>query len=540
MKNAFIPISIILAVAILAGCSRIDDDPDASSAASSTVSSEVTSGETSQPSDEIPPKEFIITKQSFVRKYEAEKGSFNGTAKDKDGNELQNTDDDGYVSLKIGQHLSQVATVTSSQFYRVVISARSNEGAHIRLQVGDPVEGGYVIPKNGGTESGGDEFQLYEIDNLYMSVGMNTINLTVENGSADIDCVVIENSEPVGREMYRTGNACVAQTASVRTAMLMRTLADNYGNVSFTAQNVSCGTNAEINAVYEETQRYPAIRGSELALALKDDEHSAQVVKNDLALAKEWDQKGGICAYTWHWYSPNAIRGTAVKDFDLAPALENKEAEELGMLDNDGIQLQLDAELLTQDAAEILYDLDKLAVSLKTLDDANVPVLFSPIPDGDTGLFWWGSDAESYKTLWQLAFVRLCKYNGLKNLIFVWNNSDFDFYPGDAYVDIIGQSFYEKSNSSFAGRFKALASDSATGRKMLAITACDTLTSIDFMNRDNAMWLWVAPDSGEYTIDRSGKLSEKYTKKSTLKNAYNNEKCITLDELAELGWSKDS
>ena len=538
MKKALKPISIILALSILVGCSRIDDDPDASSAASSTVSSD-TSGENSQPANEIPPKEFVIVRQSFVKKFEAEKGTFNGTARDKDGNELQNPDDDGYVSLKIGQHLSHVVTVTTSQFYRVVISVRSSEGAHIKLRIGDLVEGGYVVPKTDNTESG-DEFELYEIDDLYMSVGMNTINLTVENGSAEIDCIVIENSDPVGGEMYKTGNACVAETASVRTAMLMQTLADNYGNVSFTAQNVSCGTNAEIDAVYEETKRYPAIRSSELALALKDDEHSAEVVKNDFDLAKEWDQNGGICAYTWHWYSPNPIRGTAVKDFDLSPALADKEAEELGMLDNDAIQLQLDNDLLTQDAAELLYDLDKLAVSLKTLDDANVPILFSPIPDGDTGLFWWGSDAESYKTLWQLIFVRLCKYNGLKNLIWVWNNSDFDFYPGDTYVDIIGQSFYEKSTSSFAGRFKALASDSATGRKMLAITACDTLTNIDFMNRDNAMWIWVAPDSGEYTIDRTGKLSEKYTKKSALRNAYNNEKCITLDELAELGWSKDS
>lgn len=523
---------------MLVGCSRIDDDPDATSAPSSSVSSD-TSEDTSQPSDEISPKEFTIVRQSFVKKFEAEKGTFNGTAKDKKGNELENSDNDGYVSLKIGQHLSQVATVTTSQFYRVVISARSSEGAHIKLRIGDLVEGGYVIPKSDNMESGG-KFELYEIDNLYMSVGMNTINFTVENGSAEIDCIVIENSDPVGGEMYKTGNACVAETASVRTAMLMRTLADNYGNVSFTAQNVSCGTNAEIDAVYEETKRYPAIRSSELALALKDDEHSAEVVKNDLDLAKEWDQNGGICAYTWHWYSPNPIRGTAVKDFDLGPALEGKDAEELGMLDNDAIQLQLDNELLTQDAAELLYDLDKLAVSLKTLDDANIPILFSPIPDGDTGLFWWGSDAESYKTLWQLAFVRLCKYNGLKNLIWVWNNSDFDFYPGDMYVDIIGQSFYEKSTSSFAGRFKALASDSATGRKMLAITACDALTNIDFMNRDNAMWLWVAPDSGEYTIERTGKLSEKYTKKSALRNAYNNEKCVTLDELAELEWTKDS
>ena len=539
MKKVLKLTSIILAAAMLIGCSRIDDDPDASSAASSTPSSN-TSEENSMPLNEIPPKEFIVVKQSFIKKFEAEKGSFNGTARDERGNELQNPDDGGYVALKKGQHLSQVVTVTTSQFYRIVIAARSSEDAHIKLQIGDPVEGVYVVPKSNAEESGDDEFKLYEIDNLYMSVGMNTINFTVENGSTDIDCIVVESSDAAGEELYKTGNACVAETASVRTAMLMRTLADNYGSVSFTAQNASCGTNAEIDAVYEETKRFPAIRASELALAAKDDEHSAEVVKNELALAEEWDKNGGICAYAWHWYSPNPIRGTAVKDFDLSPALEGKDPQEIGMLDNGGIQLQLDNDLLTQDAAELLYDLDKLAVSLKTLDDANIPILFEPIPDGDTGLFWWGSDAESYKTLWQLIFVRLCKYNGLKNLIWVWNNSDFDFYPGDKYVDIIGQSFYEKSTSSFAGRFKALASDSATGRKMLAVTACDTLPSIDFMNRDNAMWLWTAPDSGEYTIDRLGKLSEKYTKKSALRNAYNNEKCITLDELAELGWTRDN
>lgn len=546
MKKSLKTISIILAAAMLVGCSRIADDPDSSNTFSSVESSN-TSVATSEPS-ENPPKEFAVTSQSFVKKYEAEKGKFNGTAKDERGEELQDADLGGYVTLKRTQHLSQVATVTSSQFYRVVIAARSSEGAHVKLQIGELTEGAFVIPKapepddtyDNDSSDSGSEFTLYETDNLYMAVGLNNITLTVENGSVDIDCIIVENSRRAGNELYNTGSACVAETASIRTAVLLRTLAENYGHFSFTAQNVSCGSNAEIDAVFKETARYPAIRSSELALAVKSDQHSEEVINKDFELAKEWDRRGGICAYTWHWYSPEPIRGTAVGDFKLSPALEGVDPAELGMLNSDAIQMQIDNELLTEDAALLLADIDKLAASLKTLDDENVPILFSPIPDGDTGLFWWGGDAESYKTLWQLVFTRLCKYNKLKNLIFVWNNSDFDYYPGDKYVDIIGQSFYEESESSFAGRFKALASDPATGRKMLTITACDTLTSIDFMNRDNAMWLWVAPDCGEYTIDQYGRFSEKYTKKAALKNAYNNEKCITLDELAGLGWTKSS
>lgn len=519
---------------MLAGCQRIADDPNASSFPESSASS--TTSETEQPNEATPPKEYSILKQSFLKKYEAEKGSFNGRAKDEHGEELQNPDNGGYVELKKGQHLSQVVTAVTSQFYRVVISVRSAEGAKIKLQVGDLVEGMYSVPK---TDSEDDEFKLFVVDNLYLSVGMNSLMFTVENGAADIDCFVVENSDAAGEELYRTGSACVAENASVRTAMLMRALSDNYGKYTLTAQNVSCGTNAEIDAIYEETSRYPAIRTSELALALKDDAHSAEVIKNDLELAKEWDEKGGICSYSWHWYSPNPLRSTNANDFSLSTALDGVDPLELGMLNEDGIQLQLNNELMTQEAAQLLYDLDRLAKTLKELDDANIPILFEPIPDGDTGFFWWGGSAENYKKLWQLVFTRLGKYNGLKNLIWIWNNSDFSFYPGDKYVDIIAQSFYEKSASSFAGRFTALSSDPATGRKILAVTSCDVLPSIDFMNRDNAMWLWTAPDSGEYTIDRTGKLSETYTKKSALRYAYSCQKCVTLDMLAEHGWEND-
>lgn len=522
---------------MLCGCERIADDPNASSGSESSVVSSDTSGE--QNTDTVLPKEHIVVKQSYLKKFEAEKGAFNGTAKDENG-ELQNPDDDGFVELRKGQYLTQVATVSTSQFYRVIISARSTEGAVIKLRVGDIVEGSYFVTpgSNEENEEGGAEngFSLFAVDNLYMSVGLNTLRFTVESGTADIDCVIVEDTDAVSDDLYRTGDACVSANVTERTVKLMQLLSANYGKFVFTAQNVSCGTNAEIDAVFNETKRYPVIRTGELALAMKDDSYSDETIKKDLALADKWNEDGGICAYTWHWYSPNALRGTGVKDFDIQTVLNGIDPSELAKLDEGGVQLQLDNGLLSQDAVSLLEDLDKLARTLKQLGDADIPILFEPIPDGDSGLFWWGGDAESYKSLWTLVFDRLTKYNKVNNLIWVWNNSDFDYYPGDDFVDIIGQSFYEKSNSSFAGRFSALASDPKTGRKILAVTACDTLPSVDCMFRDNAMWLWTAADNGEYMIDKTGKLSEKYTKKSALRNMYNNEKCITLDEFIILGY----
>ncbi|MDE6729076.1 MAG: glycoside hydrolase family 26 protein [Oscillospiraceae bacterium] len=524
--------AILLAASMLCACEKIPDDPDLSSGAESSVTSSDTSSE--QDPDIYAPNDPVIVKQSYVKKFEAEKGSFNGTARDEYG-ELQNAEKGGYVALAKGQHLTQIATVTTSQFYRVIIAARSKTGASIKLQIGDSIEGAYFLMRT-TVESEGDEFGLYAVDNIYIPVGMNTLSFTVENGAADIDYIIIEDSAAVSGSLYNIGNACVCANATEKTVLLMRLLAENYGNVTFTAQNVSCGTNAEIDAVYRETKRYPAIRTGELALAMKKDDHSAEVIKNDLALAREWDSNGGICSYMWHWYSPNAVRGTNSEDFELYPALNGTDPSELALLDEGGVQLQINNDLLTQDAAALLEDLDKLAQTLKPLCDADIPILFEPIPDGDSGLFWWGSDAESYRKLWVLIFDRLTKYNGIQNLIWVWNNSDFEYYPGDNYVDIIGQSFYEKTSSSFAGRFGALAENPKTGRKAIAVTACASLPSIDNMSRDNAMWLWAAPDSGEYTIDNTGRLTEAYTKKSLLRAMYNNRKCITLDELAELGY----
>ena len=538
MKRSTKIAAIILAAAItLCGCEKIPDDSNVSSAPESSVVSSDSGG--AQRIDNVLPKEYVIVKQKFLKRYEAERGSFTGTAREENGSEMQSADSSGYVELNTGQHVTQIATVSTSQFYRVIISARSEGGASVKLQVGDIVEGSYYVPPLGSGESeedGGDGFGLFAVDSLYMSVGLNTLKLTVENGSADIDCILVEDSDAVNDDVYRTGGACASTNASERVVGLMQMFAANYGKYTFTAQTVSCGTNAEIDAVWSETKSYPAIRASELALALKDDAGSAETIESDIKLAKEWDADGGICAYTWHWYSPNALRDTGIRDFDAHAALLGIDPSELAMLDKDGIQLQLENELLTQEAALLLEDIDKLAQTLKLLSDANIPILFEPIPDGDAGLFWWGKDAESYRSLWVLIFDRLTKYNGINDLIWVWNNSDFDYYPGDDYVDIIGQSFYERSASSFAGRFGALASDPRTGRKMLAITACDTLPSMDFMARDNAVWLWAAADSGEYIIDTTGHYSEAYNKRTALRSLYHSEKCITRNKLKDLGY----
>ena len=104
--------------------------------------------------------------------------------------------------------------------------------------------------------------------------------------------------------------------------------------------------------------------------------------------------------------------------------------------------------------------------------------------------------------------------------------------PGDEYVDIIGQSFYEGSDASFAGRFGAL-SEITKSKKILTVSSCDTLPSVDYMFRDNALWLWTAAGSGEYTLHRSGALSEEFNSVQYVKYFYNCKDTVALDELPD-------
>ena len=203
------------------------------------------------------------------------------------------------------------------------------------------------------------------------------------------------------------------------------------------------------------------------------------------------------------------------------------------MSDTDELNALLDEGLITEDTVALLNDIDAVAEVLKQFRAESIPVLFQPIPDGDGSLYWWSGSPKNYKWLWKLIFERMDRYHSLNNLIWVWNGSSADFFPGAEYCDIIGQSFFENSSSSFAGRFSALSGIAGEVPKALAVTSCDKIPSPDNMRRDNAMWLWFSIASGNTIISTDGELSEKYNSWKSLHDTYNSVLCITLDELPD-------
>lgn len=518
-------LGIITALSLLCGCTPIPDKMTESSSSAEEQPTSVPQSSLRPTYNEISVKEYYAYEQNFRVILSAEGGVYDGA--------LSNVGDfngTGFVRMQKGNTLTHILNVNTTQHYRIVLAVRSEEGASISLDIGEELCGSYYVPKYQQTEENPEyKFEYITIDNVYLSTGQNILKFTVDEGSADIDFIIAENSGKVPSKYYDVTSGCASNYASVHTVNVMRYLAEIYGLSVLTAQNVSPATNAEIDAVYNATGRYPAIRSSELAYALLTDDDSTERLKKEIELALEWTKKGGLQAYTWHWFSPNYTRGTDIGDLNMDNLFRNQTPENAAMLGEAELEALLANNFISPELATMINDLDKLAAIFKLFDEQGQTILFAPLPDGDTGKFWWGQSPESYKTLWQFVFNRLSNYHKLKSLIWVWNGSDMEYFP-DSGVDIIGQSFYESVDNPFAGRFSALA-ETCPMAKPMAVTACDVLPNIDYMFRDNAVWLWAAPESGSYTLNVSGALSEEYNSVQKMKNFYNNTSTIALDEL---------
>lgn len=147
--------------------------------------------------------------------------------------------------------------------------------------------------------------------------------------------------------------------------------------------------------------------------------------------------RGGIVSVLWHWNAPTGLYDTAEQrwwsgfytaatDFDVATALSSTTNANYTLL---------------------IRDIDAIAVQLKRLQTAGVPVLFRPLHEAEGAWFWWGAKGpEPAKKLWGILYERLTVHHKINNLIWVWNSILADWYPGDATVDILSADVYAKGN----------------------------------------------------------------------------------------------
>lgn len=254
-----------------------------------------------------------------------------------------------------------------------------------------------------------------------------------------------------------------------------------------------------------------------------------------LALAEEVFAKGGIPTYTWHWkdplekaetfYSPSSGNSPST-DFDLTKACADSTCAAWNTA--------------SAEYQAIIRDLDVTAGNLKKLADKGVPVLWRPLHEASGRWFWWGyKGPKACKALYRLMFDRFTGMHGLDNLIWVWVTDEAadagDWYPGDAYVDIVGRDYYYypriANHGSLVASFEKV-KDLFGGTKLIALTENGSIPDPDSMKADGAGWSYFMPWYGDYTMDGWAHDNTAADWKSFLNNPY----VLTLDQMP--GWDK--
>jgi len=224
--------------------------------------------------------------------------------------------------------------------------------------------------------------------------------------------------------------------------------------------------------------------------------------------AEEWWEKGGIPHICWHTGSDFASGYNESKDHNLN--------WETALTPG------------TEDYAKLLKAMDRAVPYLQQLEDAGVPVLWRPFHELDGGWFWWSKGgSESFVKLWQLMYSRYTDYWGLDNLIWLLGYSGNGgnmaaWYPGDDYVDLIGADSYTAgANGNLYREVAALAPEGMP----IVFHECGTVPTEAQMTEAAAPWLMFMVWHTDWLTDANNNTKE------ALKEIYNSEYFITLDEL---------
>lgn len=409
--------------------------------------------------------------------------------------------------------------VEKEGFYDLIFRVASNGGEKINPVSVDGVGVGDISVET-------THYSESVISRVWLAPGGHKVSVGVSWGWIMLDSMTVQTAEPLPSDLYEVEAKLINPNAGDEAKRLMSFLTDIYGEKVLSGQYCDDGAfGKEMQVIQNTTGKQPAILGMDLMDYNGVNQLHGSSMKLPTKVKAFWD-KGGIVTLCWHWntseeYARNEWWGTFYTDstkFNLKKAMSGQDQAGYDML---------------------MKDIDNIAKPLLEIQEAGIPILFRPLHEASGGWFWWGaSGPEVYKELWVLLYDKLTNEYGLNNLIWVWNGQAADWYPGDEYVDIVGEDIYpgEKVYTSQMTKYLEVASYS-TERKMVYLTENGCIPDPDLLVRDGAMWGMWGTWSGEFvrkTVGIRAQLSEQYTEEYMMKKAYEHEAVITLDEMPDL------
>ena len=391
---------------------------------------------------------------------------------------------------------------------RIVWTVRAKPGVYLaRVRYASKGPKGFEVSAN-GVRSGATfadskgAWATQDAGRIELRAGENEVAIERGWGNYDVDRLDLTPA-PAPKALKPVLVRLSDPRATPEARALYARLLKGYGRVSLSGQYDA----ADVAFVREETGKTPAILGgdlmdfspSRLPYFVKSDEHPKDPVPEWIAAGR----RGQVLTLSWHWNAPFGLLDTKdqrwysgfytkATTFDVTKAMDDPASEE---------------------RKGILRDIDAIAVQLKRLSDARIPVLWRPLHESEGGWFWWGAKGpEPAKWLYRLVYDRLTKTHGLHNLVWVWNSPAAAWYPGDDVVDVMSVDLYpvDRRDALSASWDDLLAR--FDGRKPLALAEFPGAPDVVRMRRLGVRWL--------YFVGWSGGVGPKSTPPEILKATY--------------------
>ncbi|MDQ0493013.1 glycosyl hydrolase [Paenibacillus brasilensis] len=193
------------------------------------------------------------------------------------------------------------------------------------------------------------------------------------------------------------------------------------------------------NKLQQISGQYAGLHGYEFG-GLANQSHTAlrEQRQHVVDSAIRWSEDGGIVAITFHQALPGTPKTWKNVQAKITQAEFNRYV-------TPG----------TSQYKQLIADLDEAALSLKSLRDADVPVLWRPYHEMNGSWFWWGNK-QNYAKLWDLMYDRFVRVHHLDNLLWVWSPNAPNAYstpynqtfPGIHRVDILAADIYNNDYKS--------------------------------------------------------------------------------------------
>ena len=375
--------------------------------------------------------------------------------------------------------------------------------------------------------------------------GENTITIKGSWGWTNFDYITLEEAS-LGEIKATQTNTC-DPNATEETKKVMAYLASVYGEHILSGQQeiYKYGPHDmeyEFNYIQEKTGKLPAIRGFDYGNFCcpafgSDDGSTERVIA--------WAAKGGLATASFHLNVPTDFASYTIgSKIDWGQTTYSEKTD---------FSPSKAAEEGTKENQYYTQALDTLAEQFLILQEKGIPVIWRPLHEAEGGggengsWFWWGREgSKAYRQLYIYTYKYLTETKGCHNLIWEWNSYAYstseNWYPGDAYVDIIGYDKYnctdwssgspvlKHNDSAISSTFYTIM-NKYNSAKMVAMAECDSFSTVENLTTEKAGWLYFMPwyDGGSDDINFLS--NPVFNTEKDLIDMYTSDYCITLDEL---------